>query len=283
MVPDASTKLCCILGDPVEQSISPFLHNSAFASLELNYIYLTFRVKRNSLREVISGFRALSFVGANVTMPHKESVISLLDDLDPLVKRVGAVNTILNKDQVLTGFNTDVAGFAGPLKKRIHSLRGMRAVIIGAGGVSRAALVALVDGGCDDIVILNRTLKRGQELAGLIETRHSVKAIAKELSQENLDDIGEFDLIVNASPLNSNTDHASIKFNNLKAQSAIAYDLVYRPMETRFLTEMKESGAEVICGYEMLVEQAALSFEIWTDMNPSRNSMSRDALEVLRS
>ena len=98
-----------------------------------------------------------------------------------------------------------------------------------------------------------------------------------------MDDIGEFDLIVNASPLNSNTDHASIKFNNLKAQSAIAYDLVYRPMETRFLTEMKESGAEVICGYEMLVEQAALSFEIWTDMNPSRNSMSRDALEVLRS
>ncbi len=214
-------------------------------------------------------------------MPLKEEIVSLIDELDATAAKVGACNTILNSKGKLFGFNTDVEGFARPLRRRIGSFRSIRSVLIGAGGAARAAAIALAEGGCREVVILNRTVEKGRKLAEMLEGKYSINARASHLSQEELDRIVDPNLIINASPLDFRD--AKIRFNRLRLNDGVvAYDMVYSHAERSFfLGELEKGGATTIPGNEMLIEQAAISFEIWTGIKPDLSQMSIDALSAL--
>lgn len=281
-LPDSRTKLCCLIGFPVKQSPSPAIHNAAFQHLRINAIYMSFAVPENELAKAVGGFRAIGLLGANVTMPHKEAVMKLLDHVDPWAKRIGAVNTLANEDGKLTGHNTDADGFANPLRRRAK-LDKLDAVIIGAGGASKACAFALGRGGCREILILNRTVSRAQSLAVAMGKEFGIKVSAKVLNRKNLQSTtAGYNLIVNATPLGMHEGWFKMSLGKSKLEKGtIAYDLVYRPIETEFLQEFGKLGATCINGYEMLVEQAALSFEIWTGKKAPKAIMTETALSAI--
>ena len=281
-LPDSSTKLCCLIGYPVKQSPSPAIHNVAFQNLKINAIYMSFAVPENELAKAVEGLRAIGFLGSNVTMPHKEAVIRLLDDVNLWAKKIGAVNTIANEDRKLVGYNTDADGFANPLKRRIE-LDKLDAVIIGAGGAAKACAFALGRGECREVLILNRTISRAQSLAAAIKKEFGIKVTVKQLNQKTLRSaIAEHNLIVNATPLGMHEGWFKMSLGKSKLEKGtIAYDLVYRPIETGFLQEFRKLGATCIKGYEMLVEQAALSFEIWTGKKAPKAIMTKAALSAI--
>ena len=278
-LPDSSTKLCGLIGYPVKQSPSPAIHNAAFQYLKINAVYMSFAVPENELAKAVEGFKAIGLLGANVTMPHKESVMKVLEAIDAWARKIGAVNTIANEDGKLSGYNTDADGFANPLKQRAK-LDKLDAVIIGAGGASKACAFALGRGGCREILILNRTTSRARSLASAIRKEFGTKASAKILNQKTLQKaIIGYNLIVNATPLGMHEEWFKLSLGNSKLEKGtIAYDLVYNPIETEFLQEFGKLGATCIKGYEMLVEQAALSFEIWTGKKAPKAIMTEAAL-----
>ncbi|MFH1031924.1 MAG: shikimate dehydrogenase, partial [Chloroflexota bacterium] len=161
------TKLCGLIGNPVEHSMSPAMHNAAFKEMGLDYLYFPFRVKKEDLGKAIEGMRALGIRGLNVTIPHKVVVIEFLDELDGLAKKIGAVNTIVNNDGKLKGYNTDASGFLQPLLEKGINPRDKSVVVLGAGGASRAISFVLADKGAH-LVILNRRVAGAKELAGRI-------------------------------------------------------------------------------------------------------------------
>ncbi len=280
--PDSSTKLCCLIGYPVKQSPSPIMHNAAFHSLGINAVYLAFGVQEQELPNAIQGLRALEFLGANVTMPHKKSVMKLLDKIDAGAERVNAVNTILNQKGELTGFNTDIKGFANPLRGRTR-IADRKALIIGAGGAARACVFALAANGCKKITILNRTVSKAGELVSILKKEFKVNAKAERLSEGSFTKaVSRHDLIVNATPLGMHEKWFKVPLQKAKLEAGtIAYDLVYRPLKTDFLVTFEKLGAVCIPGYEMLVEQAALSVEIWTGKKAPKKIMTNAVLKSL--
>lgn len=282
--PDSSTKLCCLIGYPVKQSPSPIMHNAAFRSLGINAVYLAFGVPEQELPTAIRGLRNLEFLGSNITMPHKQSVMKLLDKIDAGAKRVNTVNTILNQKGELTGFNTDIEGFANPLRRRTR-ITDRKALIIGAGGAARACAFALAENSCKKISILNRTVSKAKELASIIEKEFEVNAKAERLSEKSFTNaVSRHNLIVNATPLGMHEKWFKLSLQKAKLEvDTIAYDLVYRPLKTDFLAAFEKLGAVYIPGYEMLVEQAALSFEIWTEKKAPKKIMTKAVLESLRA
>lgn len=281
--PNSSTKLCCLIGNPVEQSPSPTMHNAAFRHLGVNAVYLAFSIENQNLSEAISGLKAVEFLGANITMPHKERTIPLLDEIDPMARKVGAVNTILNNGSKLIGFNTDVEGFANPLEKKAKIAK-LTAMIIGAGGASKACAYSLAINGCRKITILNRTLLKAKKLVTAIEKEFDVEVRAEQLNEKSTQNqIGKHNLVVNATPLGMHEEWFGLSLEGTKLpEGTIAYDLVYRPVNTYFLNEFRRQGAVCISGYEMLVEQAALSFEIWTRRKAPKKIMTKVALSSIR-
>jgi shikimate dehydrogenase len=158
MVISGKTKICALIGDPVEHTMSPAIHNAAFREIELDYVYVAFRVKAEELSRAIEGMRALNMRGMNITIPHKVSVLKLLDKLDPMAEKIEAVNTIVNDDGILTGYNTDATGFLQALLDKGIEPRGKNIAILGAGGASRAVSFILADRGAN-LAILNRFLE----------------------------------------------------------------------------------------------------------------------------
>ena len=282
--PGSTTKLCCLIGYPVTLSPSPMMHNAAFHSLGINAVYLAFGVPERELSNAIRGLRALEFLGANITMPHKQSVMKLLNKIDAGAERVNAVNTILNKNGELAGFNTDVEGFASPLRRRAR-ISDLTAMIVGAGGAARACAFALAESGCKKISILNRAVSKAEELVSILKKESEVNSKAEHLSEKSFTSaVRRHNLIVNATPLGMHEKWFKLSLQKAKLEGdTIAYDLVYRPLKTDFLLAFEKLGALCIPGYEMLVEQAALSFEIWTGRRAPKKIMTEAALESLEA
>ena len=200
-VVSGKTRVCGLIGDPVEHTMSPVMHNAAFRELGIDYLYVPFRVKKEELGRAIEGMRALHIKGLNVTIPHKVAVLQFLDKLDPLAEKIGAVNTIVNEDGVLTGYNTDATGFLQALLERGIKPEEKNVVILGAGGASRAISFILADKGAN-LVILNRLLELdwAQELAGRLSQIFTKEVPALELNRENLEvALGKADILVNAT------------------------------------------------------------------------------------
>ena len=193
------TRICGLIGDPVEHTMSPAMHNAAFKKLGLDYVYIVFRVKGTELDEAIAGMRALNMRGMNVTIPHKVAVMKLLDKLDPMAEKIGAVNTIVNDDGKLTGYNTDATGFLQPLLEKGIEPNGKSIVLVGAGGASRGISFVLAEGGAN-LVILNRNLEKAEHLARQVLKNTGKTVTVAELSAANLKKaIDKTDILVNAT------------------------------------------------------------------------------------
>jgi len=280
----AKTKICGLIGDPVEHSVSPVMHNAAFSSLGLDYIYLPFRVERDNLARAIDGLKVLNIRGLNVTIPHKVAVIPLLDEMEPMAEKIGAVNTIVNDKGRLKGHNTDAGGFLKALLGRGVEPKGKKVVVLGAGGTSRAISFTLAERGAE-IVILNRKLEMdwAVELASSISQFSTREAKALELNDENLLSVLEAaDILVNATSVGMSPDsnNSPLPARLLKPE-LVVFDVVYNPLKTRLLAEAEAAGAETISGIDMLIWQGALAFELWTGAKAPIHIMKAKAIEAL--
>jgi shikimate dehydrogenase len=278
------TKVCGLIGDPIEHTMSPAMHNAAFKETGLDYVYVAFGVKSNDLGKAIKGMRALNMAGLNVTIPHKVNVIPLLDKLDPLAEKIGAVNTIVNDNGVLTGYNTDATGFLQPLLEKGIEPEGKYVAVVGAGGASRAVSFILADRGAN-LVIINRLeeLDWAAELAERITQAFGKEVNAMELTRENLAGaLEKADILVNATSvgMSPKVDETPVPATLLKS-GLIVYDVVYNPIKTKLLNEAEAAGAEIISGIDMLVWQGILAFEKWTGVKPPFDLMKAEAVKFL--
>ncbi len=278
------TTICGVIGDPIAHTVSPAMHNAAFRALGLDYVYVPFHVREARLGDAIAGMRALDIRGLNVTIPHKVAVMKLLDRLEPLAERIGAVNTIINSDGKLTGDNTDASGFIRALREKGVAPEGKRTAIIGAGGAARAIAFALAECGAS-MVILNRIEELGwaQQLAARIALVARQPVTALELSRENLARaLDSAELIINATPVGmSPHPDASPVPAGLLRRGSVVFDSVYNPPRTRLLREAGEAGAITIGGLDMLVWQGALAFEKWTGLEAPVNQMREAGVKAL--
>ncbi len=280
---DGRTRLVGLIGWPVAHSCSPAMHNAAFAALKLNWSYVPLPVRPEALAAAVAGLAALGFRGANVTVPHKEAVVPLLDSLSPEAARINAVNTIVvEEDGRLVGHNTDVAGFIAALRQSGFSPEGRAAVVVGAGGAARAAVRGLLGAGAARILILNRSSARAEKLISELEADDRVQTLP--LTPEALvESAQETDLLVNATPVGlwPNAE-ASIWPMEVPIPARITvFDLVYNPVETLLLRQAREVGARTIPGLGMLIAQGAAAFRLWTGIDPPLDAMRRAAEEVL--
>jgi shikimate dehydrogenase len=270
-----SIKTYCIIGDPIEHSLSPMIHNAAFNYLKLRSTYIAYKVKYSELEASIFSLKKVGITGFNVTIPHKTNIIKYIDVLDNVAEQAGAVNTVQNVQGVLYGYNTDVEGFIKPLANRKINLNGMNILLLGAGGAGRAVVAALSKIPRNvKISIANRNLNKAEELAKL------GNMLGSKCESLNLDDVqiisNRADMIVNTLPLGMNNEDAIIDTPSI-SEGAIVYDIVYRPVLTNLLRNAKRAGAMPIYGYEMLLEQGAESFQIWTGI-PAPKDVMRKAL-----
>jgi 3-dehydroquinate dehydratase / shikimate dehydrogenase len=275
---DSQTQIFGIIGNPVNHSLSPRIHNAAFAAANLNAVYLPLqvhdlvefmrRMAHPKTRELDWNLRGLS-----VTAPHKSGVMGQLDWVDPAAQKIGAVNTILVQGDQLLGYNTDAEGFIAPLRATFGSLAGSRCAVIGAGGAARAVLWAIhSDGGKVKVFARNGT--KAKELAD--EYSAECQAIGSE-------SLADFDIVINTTPLGTRgeqQDESPVTAAQLRGVR-LAYDLVYNPIETRFLREARQAGCETLSGIGMLLSQAAQQFQLWTGENADTQVMRTAVLTAI--
>jgi shikimate dehydrogenase len=238
------------------------MHNAAFNFLKLESSYIAYRVTYLELEASICSLKEVGLAGFNVTIPHKTRILKYIDVLDRVATQAGAVNTVKNIDGELYGYNTDVGGFLRPLMKRGINLNGLNILLLGAGGAARAVVVALSSNAENlKISIINRNIDRAKELAKIGNT------LGAKCESFSLDDVlllsNRADVIVNALPLGMHDEKSIIDAHSIPTES-IVYDIVYKPVLTDLLKNAKQAGATVVYGYEMLLEQGAESFQIWT-------------------
>ncbi len=243
-----------VFGNPVVHSLSPVMHNAAFAATGYNGIYAAIRVK--DIRPAVSGLRALGLRGASITLPHKESVMACLDFIDPVARRIKAVNTIVNDDGELKGFNTDCDGVIQALTEKIP-VAGRRVGILGAGGAARAVAFGVIDQGAA-ATIFNRSRDKGEALAA------DLGADFKPLSEF---DAGQCDILVNTTPVGMSPQGRETPLPGDKLKPGlVVMDIVYNPLKTRLLQEAEAAGCETIDGLSMFVHQGARQFALWTGL-----------------
>jgi len=267
---DSATVITGLVGSPAMHSVSPHMHNAAFHAANQNCVYLPFDVKdlRGFVEQMVNPeSRELDWNlrGLSITAPHKVEVMKYLDWIDPEADKIGAVNTIVLENEQLLGYNTDVQGFIEPLKRRMGSLEGTRAAVIGAGGAANAVIFALQRHGVD-IDLYARDLQKASDLS------NKFNISSKPLESARF---AGTDIVVNTTPLGSFGAHVNespASVDQLRG-SRLVYDLVYNPIETRFLQQAREAGCEVLGGLEMLVAQAQLQFKIWTNTDASYELM----------
>jgi shikimate dehydrogenase len=282
LIISGKTRVCGVIGDPIEHTLSPIMHNAAFKALKLDFAFLAFKVKAADVEKAVSGMRALGIHGLNVTMPHKSAVINYLDEVDQAAKAIGSVNTILNKDGRLFGFNTDGVGALQALRENGVEPRGKKVLLLGAGGAARAIAYTLARE-ADELVILNRTAKQAAELANLLKQTFDRKVVADTLSPNAIKDtLQDSDVLINATSvgMKPNANQTPVAFEWLRPDLAVM-DIVYNPVETKLAKDAKAAGAKVVSGFEMLIYQGAASFEIWTGHSAPVEVMRHAALNHL--
>ena len=260
---DAETLILGVAGNPIAHSLSPLMHNTAFRREGVNAVLLPLKVR--ALNDLLTLMRELPMSGAAVTMPLKQEILPELDWMDPLVKRIGACNTLrITVEGKFYGYNTDVAGVVRPLEKRLK-LKGARIAVLGAGGAARAAVFGLVDCGAE-VFIINRTHEHAVKLAR--------SAKARALRQDQLAR-HEFDAIINSTPCGMTGSAQPLPIAEDQLRTGIVFDMVYNPMRTPLLRLAAKRGLETITGVEMFVQQGIRQFEIWTGKTPPEAEMAQ--------
>jgi shikimate dehydrogenase len=266
---DGTTLVYGIIGRPVAHSLSPAMHNAAFRELGMNAVYVAFPVA--DLARAVAGLRGLQINGVSVTIPFKEDIIPLLDELEPQAAKIGAVNTVVNRDGRLVGTNTDWLGALLALEEKT-AIAQKRVLILGAGGASRAIAFAI--------------LEKGGQVAVSDLDRDKALALSRQMWVEVVapDHLGQYpaDILINATPVGMEPKSGDIPLDPaLLARFQVVMDIVYKPLETRLLKEARSRDCQVIDGLQMLIHQGAAQFELWTGQSAPREVMARAAYDTL--
>lgn len=276
-----TTKILGVMGFPVSHSLSPVMHNAAIAAMGLDYVYVPFPIPVEDLPAAIAGLKAIRSVqGFNLTIPHKVEVIPLLDEVLPIAKAVGAVNTVKRVGDCWIGTNTDVAGFLSPLKQLNCDWGNSPAVILGSGGAAKAVVAACLELGCPVIHVVGRDPRKMKKFHGAMtsQLRDYNLRVHPWTSIPHLLEVAG--IIINATPIGMASDPntpISEAEMNLLPDHAIAYDLIYTPRPTKFLQIAAARGLKAIDGLEMLINQGAIGLEFWLDQ-PVPIEIMRQAL-----
>lgn len=263
-----------ILGYPVGHSLSPVMHNAAFAKNQMDYVYIPLPTAPEDLEAAVRALKVWNFRGANVTIPHKVAVMDHLDEVAEDARMIGAVNTITIRESKAIGTNTDGIGFIASLRKADAAPEGGKAVLLGAGGAARAVVWGLLQNGIEKITIVVRNMEKGLLFAERFASYGHIEVYSFG-SDKAREAMNECTLLINTTPLGMAPKldaMPEVDWTDV-AKDAVVYDLIYTPLMTRFLTEAAEHGHRVINGKDMLIEQGAASFLQWTGIEPHRPSM----------
>jgi len=276
---NAQTKLCGVIGNPVEHSLSPAIHNAAFEKLGLNFVYLAFRVE--DLPAAIRGIRALGNVrGFSVTIPHKVGIIPLLDEVETTARHIGSVNTIVVENATLRGYNTDASGALRALRDAGVTVKGQRVLMLGSGGAARAIAFALAGESLEHLTILGIDDTERRVLASDLKTKTSLRIEEARLTEPSLGTaLKDSAILLQCTPIGMSpkTDQTCVPPDLLHPALAVM-DIVYNPLETRLIRDAKSVGCRTIRGVEMFLNQAVAQFELWTGV-PAPADVMRTVLE----
>ena len=275
------TRIVGVIGDPVEHSRSPQMHNAAFAKAGLDYVYVPFHVQPNDLADAIAGFKAINIVGINVTLPHKQAVISHLTSISREVELIGAVNTLTFTDEGIHGDNTDAPGVLRALEENgnMSVPVGENVVVLGAGGAARAVVVALALAGVASITVANRTVERAVALAEEMGQKTGVSMQGLGLADAQLPvAVRESMLLINTATVSMDATHPLLISADWLQPNTIVYDIVYTPPVTPLMRAAAARGCETLGGIGMLVHQGAIAFEKWTGIAPCTETMHQALL-----
>ena len=278
---DTHTQFCGVIGNPVEHSLSPAIHNAAFQKLGLNFVYLAFRVE--AIGDAIKGLRTLgNFRGASVTIPHKVAAVPFLDSVEPTARHIGAINTIVAEGGTLTGHNTDATGALRALREGGVALNGRQVVILGSGGAARAIAFALgAETGIDHLTILGIDEQERTVLVRDLRSKTGM-AVQESLLDESMlrKVLPDTHVLIHCTPMGMSPKvHQTSVPATLLHPGLTVMDIVYNPRDTQLLKDAKAAGCRVIPGLEMFLHQAAAQFELWTNQAAPADVM-RTVLET---
>lgn len=276
-----ATTVVGVIGNPIEHSLSPRMHNAAFEYLGLDYVYIPLRVLEKDLKNAVRGAKAFNFRGFNVTIPHKVSILRFLDKVESTARKIGAVNTVVNEDGKLSGYNTDGLGALEALREAGVDPEGKKILVIGAGGASRAITFYLA-GVCSELAILNRTRSKAVKLASDLKSA-GFKAYGNGLTVEALErELVDTDILINTTSVGMHPDvDRSPVPEELLHRDLVVFDIVYNPLETMLLRYARKVGAKPVDGVGMLVNQGAISFKMWTGCEAPRDVMRKAVMDSL--
>lgn len=277
------TQLLGILGDPIEHVMSPVMQNRLLEHAKLDYVYIPLHVSRDNLELTVSTLRKINMVGFNITIPHKVSIVPLVDELDPTAKKIGAINTVKNVGGRLIGKNTDGEGAIKSLLDNKIRLRDQNITILGAGGAARAIIYNLLKYS-HNITILNRSSKSLNELIIDITQKSQISLRGELLTQHESCEaiLKQTDLLINTTPVGMfpNIQHSPIPSSWLYAHTTV-FDIIYSPLQTKLLLDAQTAGCTTLGGLEMLLNQGALAFQWWTGEEANMNLMRDSVIELL--
>ncbi len=263
---NGKTEIYGVIGYPVRHTFSPIMHNAAFKNLGMNAVYLPLEVKPEDLKSVVSSMRSLGVRGFNVTIPHKEDIVKYLDYIDKEASLIKAVNTIVNEKGKLKGFNTDGKGFVKSLKEEFGmSPRGKRFFIMGAGGAARAISFSIALQGAGRVILVDAVAEKAVKLANALTRNTSCEAIALKNERRGMKElILDSDVLINATPCGMKVSDRKLLDPNLLHRGLCVYDVIYNPRTTKLLKDARSKGARIANGMGMLLNQGAISFNLWT-------------------
>lgn len=256
-----------VIGNPIEHTFSPFLHNMLAKEAGLDMVYTSFHVKEGQLENAFKGLNGLNIQGINVTIPYKLEIMQYMDEVKTAAANVGAVNTVVREGDKFVGYNTDVFGLQMSLEREGVTLEGKSVLIIGAGGVSRAVAVMCAEAGVKSVAIINRTIEKAEILKAFIEDKYEMSA--EVITREQLDSgegiVKELSIAIQTTSvgMSPNVEGNPLEGSSIYSQLDIAVDLIYNPGETKFMSEVRRAGGIAVNGLGMLYYQGVMAFELW--------------------
>lgn len=286
MIINGKTRTVALIGNPVEHSFSPFMHNYGFKTNDLNMIYINHTVKKVSLKEGIQGIKALNYLGANITYPYKTEVIQYLDEISKEARLIGAVNTIKNENGNLIGYNTDGLGFIFGLNQEGVKIKRKTICILGAGGAARSIVISLCLKFNCKVVICNRDIKKAEEISYIVNNsdRDFLGRVVGVIDPNELH-LKNVDILINCTPIGMGEFKEIIPFESkLKFNKRmIVCDLIYNPYETKFLNLAKRRGCITYNGLNMLIGQGILAFKIWTNKKINFSEVREEIKNIIQN
>ena len=275
-------KVYLIIGNPISHSLSPLMYNTLFSYYNMNSIYLPFNVKISEIEERVKQFKLLKVSGFNVTIPNKIKIMDFLDEIDDQALKIGAVNTVVNKNGKLIGYNTDINGVINSLSKNnVSPTNSNNVMLFGAGGAARSCIVALDQMKFKKVTVTNRSTNNAKNMVNDLEKKLNIEIEIIDFDQNKILELSHsYSLIINSTSVGMNNSNSVIKkefFN----KNMVVFDMVYVPMMTKFLIDAKNQGSKIIKGYEMLIYQAIYSFSLFTNKNIESKLLEETILTYL--